>query len=102
VTYDGVSALRLYWTKVDPSRTQANLISTSSFNPILGTSTGQFTLGNNFDGVNVDTNTLRGRFDEARVSGVARNANEFIFAVPEPSSLGLLALGVTLVARRRG
>ena len=107
VTYDGNAGVadnaEFYWTRVDPSRTEANSIGTVTFDEDA-TSNNQLLIGSQ----------LRGPFrrepdfvDEVRISDVVRGADEFIFAAatataPEPSTAILALLGlVGCVASRR-
>jgi hypothetical protein len=103
VTYDGnddvAGNLKFYWTRVDDSRTEANLIGTGTGRDLTGTAV--YGIGNAYRTVGSGVNAnLEGSIDEVRLSGVARGADEFIFAVPEPSSLALIGLGGLLIARR--
>ncbi len=108
VTYDGnegvAGNLKFYWTRVDDSRTQANLIGSATINDLSTTATAVYGIGNAFRTVGSGvTSNLDGSIDEVRISGIARGADDMLFsAVPEPSSAALLGLGsVALMARRR-
>lgn len=94
--------LKLYWTRVDESRTEANLLATHKMkNDVSTTATAVIGVGNAFRTVGSGvTANLEGSIDEVRLSGVERGAGDFIF-VPEPSSLALFGLGGLLIARRR-
>ena len=106
VTYNGNENtddnLKLYWTRVDESRTEANLLATHNMkNDVSTTATAVIGVGNAFRTVGSGvTANLEGSIDEVRLSGVERGAGDFIF-VPEPSSLALFGLGGLLIARRR-
>lgn len=114
VAYDGdptgTDDLNFYWTRVDDSFTQANLLATtgdlSADIPTDSSNDTPSAIGSSISGVSagapsLEFNNLRGLIDEVRVSGVARGADEFIF-VPEPASAALLGLGgVLLLSRRR-
>ena len=83
VTYDGATA-RLYWTKVDPTVTAANqltstgTINTTSYPSSYGTTAhGNFTIGGENRGSNGEP--FIGRIDEVRISNIARSASQFIF-----------------------
>ncbi len=102
VTYDGnggvAGNVKLYWTRVDPSATEANLLASGTLAA---------------DAANATTELYVGAFgrspyrfeipmiDEVRISSVARGADEFIFAIPPPAALpaGLALMG--LIASRR-
>jgi hypothetical protein len=109
VTYDGndgvADNLKFYWTRVDASRTQANLIGSAMINDLSTTATAVYGVGNAFRTVGSGvTSNLDGSIDEVRISGIARGAGDFIFTtpVPEPSALALLGLGsIVVLARRR-
>jgi hypothetical protein len=103
VAYDGVdstaSNLKIYWTKLQPSATSASLLTSGSITDIPGSASANFTLGNNYD-AGIDNNSLKGEFDEARISDIARGQDQFLF-IPEPSTAGLLCLAGLVWARRR-
>lgn len=107
VTYDGnddvADNLKFYWTRVDESRTEANLIGTGTGRDMSTTATAVYGIGNAYRtvGSNPLTQNLEGSIDEVRISGVARGADEFIFAVPEPASFATGLVGMTLLAGRR-
>jgi hypothetical protein len=106
VTYNGDDGaennLKFYWTRVDASRTEANLIGSSSMNDLSTTATAVYGIGNAFRTVGSGvTANLEGSIDEVRISGVARGADEFIFAVPEPASFATGLVGITMLAGRR-
>jgi hypothetical protein len=82
--YDGEGTAKLYWTKVDASVTQANLLQTftvdSNGDPIVdptGTISGPLVLGN--EGRSTMDEGVRGLMDEIRISSVARGPSDFIF-----------------------
>lgn len=93
-----------YWTALSSSATQANLLGTNTLAADLsGTS-------NNLLGFGTTTRSfyrfeLDGYIDEVRISGIARDANDFLFAtIPEPSSSLLISLAaiVWFGGRRAG
>lgn len=99
VTYNGsgntAGNLSLYWTRVDASRTEANLLVSYTLPADLGGNNAILGIGNEFR--DSPGENLEGRIDEVRISDIARGADEMMFAVPEPSTfalmLGVLALG---------
>ena len=88
VTYDGntntADNLKLYWPRVDPSRTAANLISSGlNLTDDGGAATSIFGVGNDFRTSGTgNTNNLEGLIDEVRISNIARGADDFLFAPP--------------------
>ena len=90
-----------YWTRVDSATTTANLLGTG-----LLTVDAIATTGTGF-GVGATSRTpwrfqLEGGVDEVRISDIARTADQFIFAVPEPSTSMLLGgLGILALLHRR-
>ncbi len=103
-TYNGdagaADSVGLYWTRLDEQFIEANLIGTGVGGDAGTGSTTTF-LGNRSTSAGEG---LLGSMDEVRVSDVARGANEMMF-VPEPATLGLLAVGglalAAPAARRR-
>ena len=88
VTFDGAAAgghLSFYWTRVDPSRVQANLIaSTTMVNlaPLATTRGVDFSLGN--VGRNTPNGNFIGLIDEVRLSSIARTAADMMFNTTNP------------------
>jgi hypothetical protein len=78
-TYDGTT-VRLYWTAVSPSISQANQI--GSLNVGVGTAfgaaQGPLTIGN--ENRAAAGETFSGKIDEVRISKIARAANGMLFA----------------------
>jgi len=60
---------------------------------------GRFSLLNNFGAVS--DRGFRGLLDEVRFSSVARSPSEFTTLIPEPGTMGFLALGAVMILRRR-
>jgi autotransporter-associated beta strand protein len=78
-TYDGAN-VRIYWTKVDPAITQANLINTTAstaINATFGAATGPLVIGN--ENRNSVQECFIGKIDEVRISKVARDAGQMLF-----------------------
>jgi autotransporter-associated beta strand protein len=102
VTYNGLEGtpdgLKFYWTLMDPSRTEANLIGVSDLSTDLPTSATDFCIGNT--GRNPPNANFAGLIDEVRISKVARPAEAMVFGTPEvkiianPADL-VLAVGQT-------
>jgi len=98
-TYNGIENtadnFKLYWTRVDSSRTEANeILSTLMVEDLSGTSA-TFGVGNDYrTSGSGNTNNFGGLIDEVRISGTARAADEMLFTIPEPSTLLLASLGV--------
>lgn len=78
-TYNGAANttdnLKLYWTKLDGSRTLANQILSTTLNGDLDTASLEFRVGNRVSG-----NNLNGLVDEVRISDVPRSGDAFLFA----------------------
>lgn len=86
VTYNGSEGsadnLKLYWTKLDPSRTEANEVFSGQMTNDLITSTPDFTIGNEGrDGTPAtgSTDGSAGVVDEIRISDIARTPAQFLF-----------------------
>ena len=79
VTFDGNNAggsdLEFYWTKVEETATQANLVQTFS-----STATGAYAVGGSFQVGNWNSSNFDGLVDEFRISNVVRTENQFIFS----------------------
>ena len=91
--------LAFYWTRVDSSFTVANLIGGDTLPADLSKGATDFYVGSSGRlPYRVETDII----DEVRISAVARGADEFIFGVPEPSTLVLTSLALLgLIAHRR-
>lgn len=106
-TYDGNANtpgnLKLYWTRVDASRTEANLIGSHQMvNDLSTTAEAVYGIGNDFRTTGSgNQSNLEGSIDEVRISGIARGADQMLFTVPEPSTALLGALGALALLRRR-
>jgi len=105
VTYNGnpgdAQNLKLYWTGLGSSATEANLIGSGQIaSDIAGTDGGIFAIGvMRRSGYRAP---LLGSIDEVRISDIARAPDGFLFAIPEPSALTLAVLGgLALLGRRR-
>lgn len=105
VTYNGnggvADNLNFYWTRVDGSRTEANLIGSGTLSGDLANNS-RFVIGN--EGRDAGNEKLGGLIDEVRLSDVARGEDEMIFAIPEPSTLvlaSLAAIAGAVALRRR-
>lgn len=87
VTYNGgedtPNNLRLYWTKISPESTSANLIGTGILSHDFEKNRrGDFVIGN--EGrtslpVNAEAEPFPGRIDEVRISSIARHPTDFLF-----------------------
>ena len=101
VTFDGNngggSDLKFYWTKVEESATEANLVQTFS-----STATGAYNINGTFQMGNWGGANFDGQVDEVRISNVARGSGDMIFTVPEPTATLSFLLGAAgLLMRRR-
>jgi len=79
VTYDGAT-VRLYWTKVDPTVGQDNLIGSApvTIGSSVGAYTGPLVIGNANRGAAAQT--FSGAIGEVRISNIARAANQMLFS----------------------
>jgi hypothetical protein len=77
--YDGTNVM-LYWTKVNPTATQANLISTTAVGvgTACGAITGPLCIGGRNRGS--DSEYFMGLIDEVRISSICRAANQMLFS----------------------
>lgn len=104
VTHDGEGEVKLYWTRVRADAQQANLIGTLTGIDDMDGGTHFLYVGSNarLSWGTGYRNELQGVIDEVRISDTVRTADDFIFQIPEPSSLLLLCAGLTaLLGRRR-
>jgi len=79
VTCDGAGNVKLYWTKMDASRTQANLIGSGTMTVLTAGVTPDLCIGNEGRDFNGRTEGFLGLIDEVRMSGVARPATGMMF-----------------------
>jgi hypothetical protein len=90
VAYNGnqgtADNIRLFWTRVDASRTAANQILAASMTGDLAGIATTFGVGQEFRS---PSDNLKGSIDEVRVSSIARAANEFLFLAPDSDGDGL-------------
>lgn len=84
VTYDGnqntPDNLKFYWTRMDASRTAANLLGTITMVNDLSVAPTDFAIGN--IGRNPSQNAFLGLIDEVRISRGARGPGNMMFAPP--------------------
>jgi hypothetical protein len=103
VAYDGnegvANNLSVYWTKLEASRTQADLLIQRQLDTDLPLALTDFAIGN--IGRNPSASNFAGLIDEVRISDVARAPTEFIFTIPEPTSASVAAMGGLVFALRR-
>lgn len=105
VSYNGLANtadnLSFFWTKLGEEVTTANLLGSLQMTRDLTGARGDFAIGNEARSTG-EAENFPGLIDEVRISDTARGADDFIFAVPEPST-GLLAAfaGLTMLGRRR-
>jgi hypothetical protein len=90
VAYNGSEGtpdnIRLYWTRLDPSRTAANSIHSATLAADLGGVATTFGVGQDYRNSN---GNLKGRIDEVRISAIARGPNDFLFKAPDSDGDGL-------------
>ena len=86
VTYNGAentaNNITVYWTLLDPSRTNANAIGSSSLQFDLPVAPTVFAFGN-IPGRTTNANFL-GLIDEVRISNIARDSTNMMFAATAP------------------
>jgi signal transduction histidine kinase len=91
VTCDGrwgmAGNLKLYWTRLSPGLTSANLIGEDSLPGPLSKSLGDFAIGNL--GRRWECDPFPGRIDEVRISSVARKPFDFCF-IPRETRVRLM------------
>ena len=68
--------LRLFWTRLDPTRQNANEILAATMTRDLAGIATTFGVGQEFRS---PSDNLKGSIDEVRISSIARNADEFLF-----------------------
>ena len=90
--------LSVYWTRVDPSLTQASLLIQRQLDTDLPIGQTDFSIGN--IGRNPSLSNFLGLIDEVRISDIGRGPGELIF-VPEPGSGLLVVSGIGVVMFRR-
>ncbi|MES2921333.1 MAG: histidine kinase [Verrucomicrobiota bacterium] len=89
VTYDGnggvANNVRLYWTRLRPGIVTANRIGSGTLSGDLNGRTGDLAIGNEARSFpqNAEAEPFPGLIDEVRISGVARNPNDFFFVPPD-------------------
>ena len=91
VTYNGlentVDNIKLYWTRVEETRTEASeLLSSSMQSDLAGVPT-VLGVGNEYR--NSQDNNLEGQIDEVRISNIARRADQFLFESIDSDNDGL-------------
>lgn len=105
ITYSGdtdaTTNLTVYWTKADPSNTEANLLGTGKWTGDLKDANAtDIGVGNSSRNTGT-TASFNGLIDEVRFSNVVRDKDSFIFQVPEPSSYILVAIGASVMGMLR-
>jgi hypothetical protein len=94
VTYNGnantAGNFSFYWTLLDTNRAQANLIGTDNMVNDLSTGAAcDFTVGNEGRATGGASDNFVGLIDEVRISSVAREATNFLFAATDSDGDGL-------------
>jgi hypothetical protein len=83
VAYNGSEAtadnLKLYWTELNPSNTQASELLSTNMTFDLITAAPDLTIGNEGRSTGGSTDGFDGIIDEVRISSVARTASQFMF-----------------------
>ncbi len=83
VAYNGTEAtpenLRFYWTRLDPSRTQARQLAAHQMTLDLVLAAPDFVIGNEGRSTGGSTDNFVGVIDEVRISSIARSASQFLF-----------------------
>jgi len=113
-TYNGdetsaTDNFKLYWTRVDPSRTMANEIGSFLMNLDLAGDTLAFGAGNDYRTVGSgNSSNLKGQIDEVRISDIARAPADMLFG-NSPAGLEITRIAyspsaglVTLTWRKSG
>jgi hypothetical protein len=84
VAYNGSEAtadnLKLYFTLLDPSRTQANEVFSGQMTNDLITAAPDFTIGNEGRDLGGSSDAFLGVVDEVRISDIARSPAQFLFS----------------------
>lgn len=92
VTYNGQpntpNNLRFYWTRVENTRTEADLLASLRMTNSLPTGAADWAIGNEGRAAFGTTDNWVGFIDEVRLSSVARGPAEFIFHPQDPDSDG--------------
>ncbi|MDW7979279.1 MAG: BNR-4 repeat-containing protein [Verrucomicrobiales bacterium] len=92
VTYNGqpntAQNTKFYWTKVEPSRTQADLLASFCMTNALPVGAADWVIGNEGRSTFGTTDNLVGLIDEVRISSVARGPDEFVFKPQNPDADG--------------
>ena len=79
--------MRLYWTRVDVTRTEAaELVSETMLDDLAGINT-TFGVGQEYR--SSPDNNLKGSIDQVRISDIARTADDFFFLAPDTDDDGL-------------
>jgi len=89
---------QMYWTKMTPTDTAANLVATKVLTDPTMTSTNTFTVGAAARAW--DQRYIDGAIDEVRISNVALTPTQ-MFNIPEPATMSLLVLGGLAMLKRR-
>lgn len=119
VTYNGIASspenLKMYWTRLDAAFSEANLVATTMLSAdMTGSATGVLVVGNENRGAfgesfGGSSGTTANYIDEVRISRVAREAGEMLFAseiltftVNPSNTVAAVGQPVTLTARAKG